>query len=167
MAKREIVLVPYRPEWAVGFEEMRRRILTVCGDRVIDVLHIGSTAIPGIVAKPVIDMLPLIRRFEDGRDCVKPLAELGFEYMGAYGIAGRHYSRRGMPRTHQVHMFAADHSEVGRLLRFRDYLREHPEAARAYAKLKQELAARFFDDVAAYAEAKTAFCARIEGLAAG
>ena len=130
-------------------------------------MHIGSTAIPGIAAKPIIDMAPLIRRFEDGLGCVGPLARLDFEYMGEFGIAGRHYFRKGTPRTHQAHMFAADHPEVGRHVRFRDYLRGHPTEARAYERLKQELAARFVNDVAAYADAKNAFCARIETLAAG
>ena len=167
MAKRKIVLKPHRPEWAAAFEEMRQSIRAACGDVVVEMHHIGSTSIPGIAAKPIIDMLPTVRRCEDGCACVAPLAALGLEYLGAYGIEGRHYFRSTDPPRHHLHMFAADHPEVGRHLRFRDYLRANPEEARAYQALKRSLAAQYVDDVDGYADAKTAFCNRIDTLALG
>ena len=129
--------------------------------------HAGSTAIPGIVAKPIIDMIPLIRRFDDGAACVAPLRQLGFEYMGEYGLPGRHYFRKGEPRTHHAHMYAADHPDVGRCVRFRDFLRAHPAEAGAYDSLKRRLAVQYAEDVTAYTAAKSMFCERIERLSSG
>jgi GrpB-like predicted nucleotidyltransferase (UPF0157 family) len=160
-----IVLVPYDPGWPSRFAASRDEIMAACNGLVIEVHHIGSTAIPGIAAKPVIDMLPVVRRFEDGFACVALLQSLGYESRGEYGIEGRHYFVRGNPRSHQVHMFAADHPEVERHLLFRDYLNAHPEERAAYERLKRELAERFRSDVQAYAAAKTPFCDRIVHLA--
>jgi GrpB-like predicted nucleotidyltransferase (UPF0157 family) len=160
-----IVLAPYDPAWASQFSAARDEILSACGGLVTEVHHIGSTSIPGIAAKPVIDMMPVVRRFEDGTACVGGLRKLGYEYRGEYGIAGRHYFVRGEPRSHQAHMYAADHQEVERHLLFRDYLRMHPDERAAYEHLKRELAKQFTHDVQAYAAAKTPVCDRIVGLA--
>jgi GrpB-like predicted nucleotidyltransferase (UPF0157 family) len=165
MPKPAIVLMPYDPGWAQAFEQARTAIIRACGEHVLEVLHIGSTAIPGIAAKPVIDMMPLLRRHEDGFACVRAMAALGFEFRGDAGLGGRHYFIKGQPRTHHVHMYQSDHPEVGRHIRFRDYLRQHPDQAFAYEALKRELAARFGSDTRAYSAAKSEFCARIEQLA--
>jgi GrpB-like predicted nucleotidyltransferase (UPF0157 family) len=109
-----IVLAPYDPEWPAQFAAARDEILAACSGLVIDVRHIGSTAIPGLAAKAIIDMMPVVQRFEDGTSCVGGLRKLGYEYRGEYGIAGRHYFVRGDPRSHQAHMYAADHREVER-----------------------------------------------------
>ena len=160
-----IVLAPYDPAWPSQFAAARDEILSACDGLVIAVHHIGSTSIPGIAAKPVIDMMPVVRRFEDGTSCVGGLRKLGYEYRGEYGIAGRHNFVRGDPRSHQVHLFVADHREVERHLLFRDYLCTHPDERAAYEHLKRDLARQFRHDVQAYAAAKTPFCDRIVGLA--
>jgi len=160
-----IVLAPYDPEWPAQFAAARDEILAACSGLVIEVHHIGSTAIPGLAAKPVIDMLPVVRRLEDGHACIAPLQTLGYAYRGEHGIAGRHYFVRGTPRSHQAHLFAADHPEVERHLLFRDYLREHADERATYERLKRDLAAKFGDDRQAYAAAKTPFCDRIDRLA--
>ena len=165
MPKPPIVLMPHAPQWAQAFEEARSAIVAACGAYVLDVLHVGSTAILGIAAKPVIDMMPLLARHEDGFACVPAMAALGFEFRGDGGLSGRHYFIKGQPRTHHVHMYASDHPEVGRHIRFRDYLRQHPEQASAYEALKRELAARCGGDTRAYSDAKSEFCARIDRLA--
>ena len=127
--------------------------------------HIGSTSIPGIAAKPIIDILVALHRDEDGQACADAMQELGYEYRGDGGIPGRHYFRKGDPHTHHVHMWVEGHPEFERHLRFRDYLRPHPDEARAYEALKRELAARFGSDTYSYSLAKDAFCARIDRLA--
>jgi GrpB-like predicted nucleotidyltransferase (UPF0157 family) len=160
-----IVLAPYDPAWPSQFAAARDEILSACDGLVIEVHHIGSTSIPGIAAKPIIDMMPVVRRFEDGTACVGGLRALGYEYRGEYGIAGRHYFVRGDPRSHQAHMYAVDHREIERHLLFRDYLRTHPDERAAYEHLKRDLAKRFRHDVQAYAAAKSPFCDRIVGLA--
>lgn len=139
--------------------------MEACGDYVLDVVHIGSTAIPAVGAKPVIDMLALLRRHRDGFASVPAMAASGFEFRGEAGLPGRHFFRKGDPRTHHVHMYRSNHPEVGRHIRFRDYLRRHPDQASAYDALKRELAARFGSDTRAYSEAKSEFCARIDRLA--
>jgi GrpB-like predicted nucleotidyltransferase (UPF0157 family) len=165
MPKSPIVLVPHDPDWACAFEGARAAIMEACCGHVFEVHHVGSTAIPGIAAKPVIDLLALLRRHEDGFSCVSDMAALGFEFGGEAGISGRHYFRKGEPRTHHVHMYQSDHAEVGRHIRFRDYLRHHPKEASAYEALKHKLAARFGGDTRSYCDAKSEFCTRIEQLA--
>jgi GrpB-like predicted nucleotidyltransferase (UPF0157 family) len=165
MPKPPVVLVPHDPRWARAFEEARAAIMVACGECVLDVLHVGSTAIPGIAAKPVIDMMALLRRHEDGFACVPAMAASGFEFRGEAGLGGRHFFRKGHPRTQHVHMYQSDHPEVGRHVRFRDYLRQHPDEASAYEALKRALATRFGSDRRAYSDAKSEFCARIEQLA--
>jgi len=160
-----IVLVPYDPDWPAQFAAARDQILSACNGLVIEVHHVGSTAIPSIAAKPVIDLLPVVRRIEDGDVSVAPLQALGYVHRGENGIAGRHYFVRGTPRSHQAHLFPADHPEVERHLLFRDYLRAHADECVAYERLKRDLAAKFSDDRQAYAEGKTPFCDRIDRLA--
>jgi GrpB-like predicted nucleotidyltransferase (UPF0157 family) len=108
---------------------------------VFEVHHVGSTAIPGIAATPVIDIMGLLRRHEEGFARVSAMAALGYEFRGEAGVSRRHYFRKGEPDRHHVHLFQFDHPEVGRHIRFRDYLRQHPKEASAYEALKRNLAA--------------------------
>ncbi|HET6158848.1 MAG TPA: GrpB family protein [Dongiaceae bacterium] len=157
------MLAPYDPDWPARFAAARTEMLAACNELMLDVHHVGSTS--GLVAKPIIDLMPVLRRYEDGLDCVKPMESLGYIYRSAQGIEGRHLFVRGEPRTHNVHVFALDHPEVERHLIFRDYLRAHPEARDGYAALKIALAEKFGKDRRAYTEAKTPFCERIDRLA--
>ena len=160
-----IVLTPHDPAWAAHFAAAREEILSACDGLIAEVHHIGSTAIPGLAAKPIIDLLPVVRRLEGGLGCIAPLQSLGYSYRGEHGIAGRHYFVRGTPRSHQAHLFADDHPEVERHLLFRDYLWTHADERAAYERLKRDLAQTFGHDRQAYAEAKTPFCERIDRLA--
>ena len=160
-----IVLAPYDPDWPSQFAAARAEMMAACAGLMLDVHHVGSTAIAGLAAKPVIDMMPVLRRHEDCLACIAPLQALGYAYRGEQGIAGRHYFVRGDSRTHNVHAFVFDNPEVERHLLFRDHLRAHPEEREAYLLLKQELARKFADDRRAYADAKTPFCERIVALA--
>jgi GrpB-like predicted nucleotidyltransferase (UPF0157 family) len=167
MSKRRIVVVPSDPRWADLFAQERAAIVQACGCHVSAVYHIGSTAVPGLAAKPIIHILAVHCEPQDGVLCIAPLARLGYRFRGANGIDGRDYFTKGNPRSHHLHMYPSDHPEVGRHLRFRDYLRSDPDEAAAYADLKLHLAARFADDPQAYSTAKGEFCARIDRLAAG
>jgi len=126
--KAPIVLLPHDPQWTDLFEAERRAIERL-GGWFQSIHHIGSTAIPGIAAKPIIDILVILERSEDGVACADAMQTLGYEYRGDGGIPGRHYFRKGNPHTHHVHMWEAGRPEIGRHLRFRDYLRAHPEDA--------------------------------------
>jgi GrpB-like predicted nucleotidyltransferase (UPF0157 family) len=160
-SSRPVILVPYDPEWPRAFAGLHDEIVGACGDLLANVEHIGSTSVPGLAAKPVIDVMPGLNRFEDGPRCADLLGPLGYRYRAENGIPGRHYFQKDDPRTGErvanVHMYEVGHDEWIAHLAFRDVLRAHKEWRDRYAVLKAALAVRYPNDVEAYAEAKTAF----------
>jgi GrpB-like predicted nucleotidyltransferase (UPF0157 family)/predicted phosphodiesterase len=164
--ERDVVrLVPYAAEWPVLYEQERARLQAAIGGQVLDIQHVGSTAVPGLAAKPILDIAVAVADFDEARRCIAPLEGLGYTYRGENGIPRRHYFVKGEPRTHHLHMLERDSDEWRRHLFFRDHLRAHDEVARAYARLKQSLAERYPHDRGAYTEAKGAFIARVLGNA--
>lgn len=164
-----VVLADHDPRWAVRFSDEASLISTALGGVVIELHHIGSTAIPEIAAKPVIDMLAVVSSLEALDRASSSLESLGYESKGEFGIPGRRYFRKDFPsgiRTHQLHAFATGSAEIERHLNFRDYLRAHPAEARAYEALKVSLAAQSASDARAYTDDKTAFIREIERRAA-
>ena len=161
MARDIVRLVPYRPEWPSLFEQEKRRILAAIGQHVLDVQHVGSTAIPGMLAKPILDIGIAVESFEEATVCIAPMEALRYRYRGELGIPYRHYFVRGEPRTHQVHMLEREGPEWGRMLLFRDFLRAHVEARRAYADLKQRVATVHSADVERYTKEKGPFIEKI------
>jgi GrpB-like predicted nucleotidyltransferase (UPF0157 family) len=145
---------PYTNDWPRLFEEERRRLYDAIGDYVLDIQHIGSTSVPGLDAKPIIDIGIAVANFEEAAICIGPLERLGYIYHGENGIPRRHFFTQGEPRTHNLHMNELDSHDWMVTMRFRDYLRGHPEAARAYAELKRELAIRHQHDREAYQDGK-------------
>ena len=163
------MLAPHSAAWAAAFEREAAAIGDALSELPIELHHIGSTAIPGIVAKPVIDMLGVVPALEALDARTERLVALGYEALGEYGIPGRRYFRRNAPdgaRTHQLHAFAAGSPQVRRHLDFRDYLRAFPAEAAAYAALKRELAERCGADMRAYSDGKTEFILAVERRAA-
>jgi GrpB-like predicted nucleotidyltransferase (UPF0157 family) len=156
-APEQIVLLPHDPRWLTDAADECRRILDACAPVVLRVEHIGSTCVPGLISKPVLDLMPLVTRFDEAFVCVATMRALGYWYAGEFGIAGRHLFVRGSPRTHHAHMLVHDSKEARRHLAVRDVLRAHPELAARYAALKQDLAPRFGSNREGYAEAKAAF----------
>jgi GrpB-like predicted nucleotidyltransferase (UPF0157 family) len=157
-----VVLRPYDPVWPGRFREAAAVIMEACGGLVVTIEHVGSTSVPGIVAKPYIDIMPGLRRHEDGDRIVRPMERLGYEYRGEFGISGRHFFTRWVDDDrhawkHNVHCYEVGHVEWRRHLVFRDALRASPELREAYEVLKQELARVHPDNVEAYAEAKSDF----------
>jgi GrpB-like predicted nucleotidyltransferase (UPF0157 family) len=141
--QRKIVkLAPYSPEWKRFFAEEEHLLRASIGAYVVDIQHVGSTAIPGLEAKPIIDIAVALRRLEDVGKCIEPLKRLGYEYKGEEGHPGRFFLAKGDPRrrTHYLHMVEWNSDSWKELLRFRDYLRQHKEVAEEYARLKRELA---------------------------
>ena len=123
---------------------------------LLRVEHIGSTSVPDLIAKPLPDLMPLLKRFEDGFDGVAPLRALGCWYAGDLGIPGRHLFVRGAPRTHANCLVEAVRGGP-RHLALRDVLRSNPQWRARYAALKRRLAARFGDDREGYALARSDF----------
>lgn len=160
-------IVPYDPAWPCAFSAERDRIASVLGELASRIDHHGSTGVPGLAAKPVIDIQVSVRRLQPLEAYGGPLARLGYVHLPHADDAVCPFFHRpaAWPHTHHVHVVASGGAEERRTLAFRDYLREHAEAARAYEDLKRALAARFdaatFASRQAYADAKTEFVGRI------
>jgi GrpB-like predicted nucleotidyltransferase (UPF0157 family) len=152
-------VVPYNPEWAELFAAERQRLDHVLAAHGISLVieHTGSTAVRGLAAKPVLDILAGWTSGEQRQPAINALQGAGYSYRGEQGIPERDFFRRGEPRQYHVHL-ARIGSRFWREHRaFRDYLRTHDAVAAAYGLLKHTLAERHPDDRAAYIEGKTAF----------
>lgn len=164
---REVVLVPYDPLWPEKYEKEAEKLAEVFTANLVRMHHIGSTSIPGIMAKPIIDMLFEVQDITrvDGIDRV--MHELGYEAMGEFGIPGRRYFRKldGEVHLFHLHVFAAGDPEVDRHVHFRDYLRAHPGDALAYQQLKLDLAEMFPQDPGSYTDGKTTFIQAVDARA--
>jgi len=156
-----VVLAAPNPAWADMFLELADQFRSACGDRFAAIHHIGSTSVPDLAAKPLIDMLPELNNPDEGAKLAPLLEPLGFVHLGAYGIEGRHFYRRKAAISVNVHMFEKGHIEVERHLVFRDALRSNEKLRAAYQKLKEELAARFPNDVDSYAKSKSDFIEKV------
>ncbi len=167
----EITLVEYDPRWPEQFAQEAERVRAALGeDKVVAVEHFGSTAVPGLSAKPIIDMLVAVRSLQEARGYAVPaLGAMGYAYWPDDPAPDRMFFVKGLPpngpRTHHVHVVEPSISYNPRLgefsftdrLLFRDYLRAHPDEARRYENLKSDLAARFPDDREGYTEGKTEY----------
>ncbi len=127
----------------------------------MEIHHIGSTAVPGLPAKPVIDIMLAVRKLEDAIDCIGPLSDLGYTFIDYPQNTDRRFFRKGVPRTHHVHIVAQGNAELRDHLAFRDALRSNPEWRDQYAALKFDLAERHRNDRAQYSESKTEFVRRV------
>jgi GrpB-like predicted nucleotidyltransferase (UPF0157 family) len=164
LKRGEVKLSEYNPRWAELFEEEKKVLLETFGNRILALEHIGSTAIPGIPAKPIIDILAAIESLDDVDDFVQILPTLGYEYIPERRFADRQFFPKGpeSARTHHLSLVEKD-SETGWLnhLRFRDYLRSHDAEREEYAALKRRLASEFADNRGEYTERKSEFVLRI------
>ncbi len=164
-----IIIVDYDPAWPVQAADEIAAIRAALGDQLLAIEHVGSTSVPGLAAKPVIDLMAGIRTLDDAPACVPLLAALGYEFkpVAEDTIPERRYFRKGPvgARTHHLHMVALGGEFWRRHLAFRDALRADPATAADYAALKRRLAADFRDDRIGYTEAKTAFIRAVEARA--
>ena len=161
---QHITVLNYDPEWPLKYERERKAIAEILDGNGISIYHIGSTSVPGLAAKPIIDMMAVVRSLEKVDDARGKFSELGYEYLGEFGIAGRRYFRKGGDeRTHQIHIFQADDwNNIERHLAFRDYMRTHEKERAEYAKIKTALAQRFPYDIDGYCDGKDAFVREME-----
>jgi GrpB-like predicted nucleotidyltransferase (UPF0157 family) len=157
----------YSPEWPSEFRREAERLKMLLGDELVTVHHIGSTSVPGLAAKPILDLLPLARDITHIDDRTAMLQEAGYQAWGEYGLPGRRYftKDRGAHRTHNVHIYQADDPDVDRHLAFCAYLRGHERARNEYEALKREVYAHHPGDIAAYNAGKNAWIKRVEQLA--
>ena len=149
-------LVEYDARWPALFAAEGQRIFRACGTLPLHLEHAGGTSIPGMCAKPVLDIVAGRPAHKAGPDYVAALERAGYAHRGEQGVPGREFFRRGQPRAYHVHLVEAGGSLWCDYLAFRDYLRAHSEAARDFADVKRALAARFPRDREAYVDAKSA-----------
>jgi len=160
-----VKLAPYTAEWKRLFEQEKALLQAAIGPHVLEIQHVGSTSIPGMVAKPIIDIGIAVTSFEGARVCIRPIEQLGYDYRGENGIPRRHFFVKGEARTHHLHINEIDSREWENHVLFRDYLIQHGGLAEEYAALKAELAQRYPTDREAYLEGKAPFIERVLEMA--
>jgi len=169
MSPNRVELLPHDPDWTLRAEVESAALRAVVGDILLVVHHIGSTAIAGIHAKPVIDLMSVVRSL-DALDALRDgIESLGYEWCGEFGLPGRRYCRRDDPGTGrrlvQVHAYAEGHGDIVRHLAFRDFLRTHSDVAHAYDREKQRCQRLHPDDSRAYGACKSDWIRAVEARA--
>ena len=172
-ANNTLEVVPYDPCWPAAFEAEALRLRTALGTRALRIDHNGSTSIPGLCAKPIIDIQVSVAALQPIAAYGEPLQAIGYVHVPHPDDSFCPFFHRPplWPHSHHVHVVEKGGAEEQRTLAFRDYLRDHAAAAREYGHLKEELAMQLSattpESREAYARAKTAFIERIIGLALG
>jgi GrpB-like predicted nucleotidyltransferase (UPF0157 family) len=165
-----VEIAPYDPRWPEAFAAAESELHTVLRSWVVAIEHIGSTAVPGLPAKPVIDILVGVQTLADNDAIVVAVESLGYEYVPEYEdeLPDRRYFRRWAAgrRTHQIHLVERTNTDWwDRHIGFRDWLRTHEDDRDRYAALKYELAAAYRNDRPGYSDAKSDFIRGIEDQA--
>lgn len=157
----EVKVVEYDPVWPKQFEEIRASLWPALRAIAIAIEHVGSTSVPGLAAKPIIDLDIVVSEAKVPAG-IKRLHELGYEHRGDLGIRGREAFRcPSQPARHHLYLCTADGPPLANHLAIRDYLRTHPSEARTYGELKMALARQFAQDIDGYMEAKTGFLVEV------
>ncbi|MEG0327828.1 MAG: GrpB family protein [Erysipelothrix sp.] len=159
-----VIVEAYNEAWVQNYSNESRMIREIVGDNLVQIYHIGSTSVPGLDAKPVIDMLVVVNDLNALDMISNEFEELNYEVMGEFGMTGRRYYRKGGDyRTHQIHAFHVSNLyDIERHLIFRNYLRCHPNERDEYGALKQTLALQNPKDIDSYGDGKDSLVKRIE-----
>jgi GrpB-like predicted nucleotidyltransferase (UPF0157 family) len=170
--KNRIVVVDYDPAWATTYQEMAAIYRKYLGDLIVDVQHVGSTSVPGLAAKPILDIDLIIQRRSQLPEVIASLEKLGYWHSGDLGVPGREVFKReraDVPRDgserewprHNLYVCLQGHVSLRNHLTLRNYLHHHPGAVQAYGALKKQLAQQYPYDIDAYIEGKTPFITEI------
>ncbi|HWA30512.1 MAG TPA: GrpB family protein [Rhizomicrobium sp.] len=161
-----VELVPHRAEWAKMAVAESARLKAALGDNIEIVHHVGSTAIPNIMAKPIVDLLPVVRDLKTLDAQEDAVRRLGYKWHGEFGLTGRRFCTWADPktgkRTFQLHFFLPDNENAKKILAFRDYMRAHPFVAKEYEMEKIRAAALKPHDTTAYNAEKNDWIKRVE-----
>ena len=164
MNTRRVVVLPYDGAWRDDFLKIKAELQAALGGLALVIEHVGSTSVPGLSAKPIIDIDVVIAGAALLSDVIAALRGIGYRHEGDLGIAGREaFDYEGKPhlRRHHLYVCPRDSAELKRHIAFRDYLRAHPEAVRAYSRIKEEGAALYPNDIDGYIEHKSPLIERI------
>ena len=158
LKRGKVRVVPYQKAWAEEFEREKARILKVCGSKVIVLEHIGSTSVPGLAAKPIIDIAVGIKKFKDAEKLIRPLNTIGYRFYKSFQRQ-RLFVAKGPDerRTHYLHVMRYNGVKWKSDQLFRNYLRSHPTVAKQYGELKRKLAKIYQEDRHAYSDKKDSF----------
>ena len=161
---RKITVVPYDGEWLESFRDEAQNIRAIFGEEILEIHHIGSTAIPGMSAKPIVDVMPVVKNINVIDDFNEKMRQKGYLPRGEYGLPGRRYFIKGTERvrTHHIHIYQKGHPDINRHLAFRDYLYVFPDKAKEYQTLKLRLVEKNQGDKNAYINGKNEFIKKIE-----
>lgn len=153
-----LTVVKYDPTWPILFEQLRDRISSAIGDTAVAIEHVGGTAVPGLSAKPVIDISVVVKSSPDVATAIERLESLGYKHIGNLDIKGRE-AFDNPPHSQAHHLYVCQQGDLAlrNHLAIRDYLRSNAEAAKAYAELKQQLARDHVNDIDGYTNGKTDF----------
>lgn len=159
-------LHPYSEDWPRLFAEAKAQIEAVIGDYVLDIQHVGSTSVPGLMAKPILDIGIAVENFEEARRCVQPMEELGYTYRGENGIPRRHYfnltdAEDRRISLHHVHMNEVTSHDWRAQIAFRDALRQDDQLRDGYAELKTNLVKSHDGARLVYTDSKTGFVTKV------
>ncbi|WP_439876333.1 GrpB family protein [Bacillus mycoides] len=152
----KVFLVPWTDEWEIEFMKEKQFIEDQIGEHIVAIHHIGSTSIPHLSAKPIIDIAIELIDYKDGLKCIKKLELLNYKYRKDV-LPERYYFNKGEPRTHQIHMYEQENTYLIEQLSFRDYLRNNTTARMQYEQLKIRLSQANPNNKHKYAEDKASF----------
>lgn len=153
MKTRQIIVVPYDPNWRSDFEAIRAEIEGAVGDLILGIEHVGSTSVEGMAAKPCIDIDVIIPDYSVFDAVVDRLNAIGYIHEGDLGIRDREafqYADKPHLQTHHLYVCPQTSAELHRHITFRDFLRSHPDAVHQYSAVKQQAAQLFPNDIDAY-----------------
>lgn len=158
----KVRLSEYDTNWIQMYEDEAEILKCMFGDEIVKFEHFGSTAVPNMKAKPVVDMMCLVKDIKKIDLFNEQMERLGYDVAGEWGIPGRRLFRKGgNDRTHHIHIYQENHPQIKRHLVFRDYLRNHPDEVERYTCFKERLADQY-DDTALYSKAKKPFIQEME-----
>jgi GrpB-like predicted nucleotidyltransferase (UPF0157 family) len=161
---RKVEVTAYDPLWVKEYEKEAANLNKIFGGELLEIHHIGSTSIPGMHAKPIIDVLMVVNNIQKIDSFNKKMQRTGYIPKGENGMPGRRFFIKGdeLHHTHHLHIFQNGHADIARHVNFRDYLIAHPREACEYALLKQALANRYQLDIDAYQSGKEQFIKEID-----
>ena len=160
---RKVEVSPYNNRWSSMFDKEANVLREIFGSQIVEIHHIGSTSVKGLNAKPVIDIMPVVKIIHKVDLFNEEMKKSGYEPVGENGLAGRRFFQKGgNNRSHHIHVYQLGNPEIDRHLAFRDYLREHLIVATQYGNLKEKLSQQFPSDIGSYIAGKEQLIVEIE-----
>lgn len=159
----KVIVTPYNSSWPAVYEKEEPLLTNIFKETLTSICHIGSTSIPGLSAKPIIDILITLKKISHLEPLIPELLKLGYAYFGEFGVPGRYFFPKGeLKRTHHLHIYEKKNKDLIRYIAFREYLKQNSIRFKEYETLKIELANTFPNDLDAYCDGKDILVKEIE-----